>query len=221
MDVSERAAIHAALGDPGRLRIVDQLLLGDRTFRELADASGLPGNLTAHHLDVLQAAGLIHRRVSDGDHRRKYVSLRHDRLEGAALTPGRLTTGFVVFVCTHNSARSQFAARLWRGSTGSAADSAGTEPAARVHPLAVEVAHEFGVDLSNATPKSLAAIRQTPDLLISVCDRAHESTRDRSDPSLHWSIPDPVADGGVEAFRTAFAEIAARVDRLARTQQHQ
>ena len=220
MNVSERATIHAALGDPGRLRIVDQLLLGDRTFQELAAASGLPGNLAAHHLNVLQEAGLIERRVSDGDHRRRYISLRHDRLEGIALTPGHLTPGFVVFVCTHNSARSQFAARLWNGSTGSAADSAGTEPAPRVHPLAVEVAHEFGVDLSSATPKALAAIRQTPDLVVSVCDRAHESTRDWSDASLHWSIPDPVADGRVEAFRAAFAQIAARVDRLARAQQH-
>ena len=220
MNVSERATIHAALGDPGRLRIVDQLLLGDRTFQELAAASGLPGNLAAHHLNVLQEAGLIERRVSDGDHRRRYISLRHDRLEGIVLTPGHLTPGFVVFVCTHNSARSQFAARLWNGSTGSAADSAGTEPAPRVHPLAVEVAHEFGVDLSSATPKALAAIRQTPDLVVSVCDRAHESTRDWSDASLHWSIPDPVADGRVEAFRAAFAQIAARVDRLARAQQH-
>lgn len=220
MDVSERAAIHAALGDPGRLRIVDQLLLGDRTFQELADASALPGNLAAHHLNVLQQAGLIDRRVSDGDHRRRYISLRHDRLAGVALTPAHLDPGFVVFVCTHNSARSQFAASLWKGVTGNAVDSAGTEPAPRVHPLAVEVAHEFGVDLSGATPKALAAIRQAPDLVISVCDRAHESTPDWAKSSLHWSIPDPVTNGGVKAFRTAFAEIATRVDRLARAQQH-
>jgi ArsR family transcriptional regulator, arsenate/arsenite/antimonite-responsive transcriptional repressor / arsenate reductase (thioredoxin) len=220
VNVYERAAIHAALGDPGRLRIVDQLQLGDRTFQELADASGLPGNLAAHHLNVLQEAGLIDRRVSDGDHRRRYISLRHDRLAGVALSPARLDTGFVVFVCNHNSARSQFAAKLWKGSTGGAADSAGTEPAPRVHPLALEVAHEFGVDLSGAIPKPLAAVQQTPDLVISVCDRAHESTPGWANSSLHWSIPDPVKDGGVEAFRTAFTEIAARVDRLAEAQQN-
>jgi len=220
MEVSDRATIHAALGDPARLRIVDELLLGDRTFRELADASGLPGNLAAHHLGVLESGGLITRRVSDGDHRRRYISLRQVRLDEIALEPTLLAAGFVVFICTHNSARSQFAAELWRSFAGNGVDSAGTEPAPRVHPLAVEVGREFGVDLSTATPKGLAAIGRQPDLVVSVCDRAHESMQQWSSPSYHWSIPDPVAEGRIEAFRVAFAEIAARVGRLARTQQH-
>jgi len=220
MDLSDRVNIHAALGDAVRLRIVDELLLGDRTFRELVDSSGVLGNLAAHHLKVLEDAGLITRRQSDGDHRRRYISLQYERLEAAAPAPGRLDVGFVVFICTHNSARSQFAAELWRTTTGGPADSAGTEPASRVHPLAVEVAGEFGVDLRDATPKALTEISRTPNLVISVCDRARESGRGWSSPSVHWSIPDPVSDGGIEAFRAAFGEITERVGRLAHAQQH-
>src|SRR5918992_3647122 len=109
MNIDERSRIHAALGDPARLRIVDELALSDRTFLELAMAAGLRGNAAAHHLDVLESAGLIERHVSEGDHRRRYICLRHERLEGFfAASP--LQPRIVLFVCTHNSARSQFAA---------------------------------------------------------------------------------------------------------------
>jgi protein-tyrosine-phosphatase len=214
MHIDERAHIHAALGDRHRLRVVDELLLGDRTFRELADATALPTNAAAHHLDVLEAAGLIERRVSEGDHRRRYLTLRRDRLDGVVIAPA-INPDLVLFVCTHNSARSQFAAALWRDRTGRSADSAGTEPAERVHPDAVRAASEFGLDLSTATPKGYDAVAQQPDLVVSVCDRAHESGPPFPAPSIHWSVPDPVGVGTPAAFRTAFADLADRVDRLA------
>jgi ArsR family transcriptional regulator, arsenate/arsenite/antimonite-responsive transcriptional repressor / arsenate reductase (thioredoxin) len=216
MDLDERARIHAALGDRHRLAMVDALRLGDRTFQELAEGVGLRGNLAAHHLDVLEAAGLIERRISEGDHRRRYIRLRHERLGELALEPP-LAPAFLLFVCTHNSARSQFAAALWQQRTGLAADSAGTEPAARVHPGAVDAAREYGLDLHDAIPKRYEAVGRSPDLVVSVCDRAHEAGLPFTAPSAHWSIPDPVAAGTSGAFRSAFASIAERIDQLAPT----
>jgi protein-tyrosine-phosphatase len=214
MLIEDRACAHAALGDPHRLRIVDELLLGDRTFQELADAARLPTNAAAHHIAVLESAGLIERRVSEGDHRRRYLTLRRDRLDDIAIAP-TIDPGLVLFVCTHNSARSQFAAALWRDRTGRAADSAGSEPAERIDPLAVQVAGEFGLDLSGARPKGYDAVAQRPDLVVSVCDRAHEKRPPFGARLLHWSVPDPVLVGTPEAFRSAFSILADRVDRLA------
>jgi protein-tyrosine-phosphatase/DNA-binding transcriptional ArsR family regulator len=214
MNLAQRSAVHAALGDRHRLAMVDALSLGDRTFQELAQGSGVPGNLAAHHLDVLEAAGLIERRVSDGDHRRRYISLRVERLEGLLPRPA-MTAGPVLFICTHNSARSQFAAARWQQRTGLPADSAGGEPADRVHPKAVTAARTFGLDLGAAVPKGYEAVQRSPDLLISVCDRAHEAGAPFAAPSAHWSIPDPVREGTSRAFRSAFASIAERIEQLA------
>ena len=123
--------------------------------------------------------------------------------------------GDILFVCTHNSARSQFAAALWRQRTGGAADSAGTHPGTQVHPRAVQVAGEWDLDLRDAVPKGYDALTSMPDLVVSVCDRARESDPVSGAPRLHWSVPDPVPDGSVAAFRAAFATIAERIDRLA------
>jgi len=214
MNLADRALVHAALGDPYRLAMVDALLVSDRNFQQLAEAAGLPGNLAAHHLGVLEAAGLIERHASEGDRRHRYVSLRWDRLDGLVRVPPP-PPGRVLFVCTHNSARSLFAAALWNRRTGGEADSAGTEPAQRVHPRAVRVAAEFGLEIAGAIPKGFAAVARPPDLVVSVCDRAHESGVPFAVPSLHWSVPDPVRAGTLTAFRSAFARLAERVDRLA------
>src|SRR6266542_1566109 len=136
MHIEERAAVHAALGDAYRLRIVEELLLADRSFQELSRLVGLPGNAAAHHLGVLESAGLIERRVSEGDHRRRYVTLRQDRLAGLVTSP-TFQPSAILFVCTHNSARSPFAAALWTQRTRAVAESAGTDPAERVHPKAI------------------------------------------------------------------------------------
>lgn len=216
MDPAERARVHAALGDPHRLQIVDALLHSDRTFNELAAIAGLPGNATAHHLVVLEQAGVIERHVSEGDRRRRYLRLRHERLTDLIELP-RLAPREVLFVCTHNSARSQFAASLWTQHTGGMADSAGNRPADRVHANAVRTAAELGVDLSAAVPKGYDAVLRAPDLVVSVCDRAREGGLPFEAPLLHWSVPDPVRAGTPSAFRSAFAEIASRIDRLAAT----
>ena len=214
MEVEERAAVHAALGDPRRLMIVDELAFGDRAVAELADAVGMRGNLLAHHLDVLSQAGVIERRVSEGDHRRRYVSLRRAGIVG--IHGGETYPyGTVAFICTHNSARSQFAAALWEEHTGIHAESAGSDPSGSVHPGAVKAAAEFGIDISAAEPGGYDRLSSSPDLIVSVCDRARESDLPDARRHLHWSVPDPVPVGTSSAFRSAFAEIAERVENLA------
>lgn len=212
MDLSERAGVHAALGDKRRLGIVDHLALGDRTVGELAGISGMDGNLLAHHLDLLESAGLIERRVSEGDHRRRYVVLKWDRLPSGPPAPSSFEE--VLFVCTRNSARSQFAAAFWERMTGRHASSAGHSPAPRVDSRAVQVAHEYDIDLSSAMPRGYDDLDDEPDLVVSVCDRALEAGVPTADLHAHWSVPDPVAKGTVTAFQSAFGEIAVRMQHL-------
>ncbi len=214
MDFESRVRIHEALADRHRLAIVDALMLGDRTPQELSQLAEIPTNLMAHHLQVLQQAGLIDRHVSHGDKRRRYVVLKQERLSQIAPNV-EVPAGCVLFVCTHNSARSQFAAALWRARTGGQADCAGTDPASRVDPVAIATADDFGVDLSAAVPKGYDAVDVAPALLVSVCDQAREAGPPFDVPSLHWSVPDPGADGRPVAFAVAFADISGRVERLA------
>jgi protein-tyrosine-phosphatase/DNA-binding transcriptional ArsR family regulator len=215
MELAARARMHAALGDPHRLAIVDALALGDRTPRELATLVDAPSNLLAHHLAVLAEAGLVERRVSSGDRRRRYVVLRPEALDGLLPGEASLPSGIVLFVCTHNSARSQVAAALWRARTGRPAESAGADPARRVHPLAVRAARRLGLELADAAPRGYEAVEDHPALVVSVCDRAREGSIPFEAPMLHWSVADPVADGRAAAFSSAFAEISRRVERLA------
>src|SRR4051794_20099054 len=150
--------MHAALGEPVRLAIVDHLALGDVSPGELGRVVKLQTNLLAHHLRVLVEAGLIRRIKSEGDGRRSYVQLVQDdpaviALTGATAAPaGSLarTGPRVGFVCTHNSARSQLAAAAWSRASRVPVASAGTHPAARIHPRAVKVARRHGLALGKA-----------------------------------------------------------------------
>ncbi len=208
-EVERRAAVHAALGDPVRLALVDELALSDRAPVELCRLLGIGSNLLAHHLDVLEGVGLIERTRSSGDARRRYVRLLPGAL--ADLTPGRtVVAGPALFVCTANSARSQLAAALWTDMTGAPADSAGTEPAARVHPGAVAAARRAGLDLSDATPRALSADEALPPLVVTVCDQAHEAAAD--DPTwLHWSVPDPVPAATRATFDRTVGDLRRRI----------
>lgn len=209
-----RARIHAALGDPARLAIVDALTLGDASPGEIGRHLSMPTNLVAHHVKVLQEAGLIMRTRSEGDRRRTYLRLRPEVL--ASLTPPPLENAErVVFVCTHNSARSQLAAALWRDRIGGAVASAGTQPAARVHPRAVKVAHRHGLALDATGTAHVADVVHDNDLVIAVCDNAHEDLTTPVRPRLHWSIPDPVRVDTDDAFEAAYIDLAGRIDRLA------
>lgn len=206
--VEIRAAVHAALGEPFRLAIVDELAVSDRSPTELAVRFSVPTNLLAHHLDVLEGVGLIERFDSAGDRRRRYVRLVRAPL--ARLGVARpLPVGRMLFVCSHNSARSQLAAALWTARTGEVAASAGTHPADRVHPGAVAAASRAGLDLSQAVPHMLG---NTSDrgVVVTVCDRAHEELTPEPE-WWHWSLPDPVADGRDEAFDAVIADLDKRI----------
>jgi protein-tyrosine-phosphatase len=210
-----RARIHAALGDPARLAIVDALTLGDASPGEIGHDLGMPTNLVAHHLKVLQDAGLIVRTRSEGDRRRTYLRLQPDVLAQLAPPPLAEAEQRVVFVCTHNSARSQLAAALWRERVGSPVASAGTKPAARVHPRAVKVAHRHGLALDPTRTANITDVVHDGDLVIAVCDNAHEDLTGGVRPRLHWSVPDPIRLDTDAAFEAAYTDLAGRIDRLA------
>jgi ArsR family transcriptional regulator, arsenate/arsenite/antimonite-responsive transcriptional repressor / arsenate reductase (thioredoxin) len=207
-----RSARHAALGDAVRLAIVDELTASDRAPVELQRLVDIPSNLLAHHLDVLEDVGLINRRRSSGDGRRRYVHLHRDAF-GEFVLGGRRPAQRALFVCTHNSARSQLAAALWTQLTNQHADSAGTHPADRVHPGAVAAGRRAGLDLTRARPTRLGDVRRRPPLVVTVCDRAHEELG--ADPTwLHWSIPDPVSNPTRAAFDATVADLRSRIGAL-------
>ena len=113
----------------------------------------------------------------------------------------------VLFLCTHNSARSQMAEGLLRtlGDGRFDVSSAGTE-ATRVRPEAITVMQEIGIDISGQSSKTLERYLDQPfDLVITVCDAAAEScpvflgARQR----LHWSFPDPSRSTGTDEERLA------------------
>lgn len=203
----------AALGDANRLRIVDALTQTDLMPSELGALTGLSSNLLAFHLDVLEDVGLVVRHRSQGDGRRRYVQLATPKAVPVATTTD-FPSGPVLFVCTHNSARSQLAAALWTQRVGGEAASAGTDPAERVHPHAVAAGHRVGLDLSGASPRSYEDIQTVPAVVVSVCDRARESMPDFEVPGLHWSIPDPTRGGRRRDFDNALALLSDRIDRM-------
>ena len=212
MSLDERVARYAALADPVRLRIVDLLTLGDASPGELQDRLGISSNLLAHHLGVLERAGLLTRSRSEADRRRTYLHLAPASLDHLLPTPA-LAARRVVFVCTGNSARSQLAVALWEQASDVPAASAGTHPAARVAPGAVAAAERHGLSLRSATPRSLDEVLDADDVVVTVCDSAHEELGDAG--RLHWSVPDPVRVGTDHAFDAAFDDLAARVGELA------
>lgn len=213
-----RSARHAALGDRVRLAIVDALTVSDLSPKELRSCFGLESNLLAHHLDVLEQVGLIYRSASSGDARRRYVHLHRESLSG--LAPKEcIEVGPALFLCTQNSARSQLAAALWQECSGRAAESAGTQPAQAVDPRAVAAAKRCGLQLQLSAPRNISQVRMKPELVITVCDKAHEDLASTSPPALsgrwlHWSISDPVELGTAKAFDAAVAELRCRVSAI-------
>jgi protein-tyrosine-phosphatase len=194
------------------LVIVDELARSDRTSVELQQTTGLSSNLLAYHLDVLEQAGLIDRCPSSGDRRRRYVCLRRGSFVDLLPRPA-VAAQPVLFICTQNSARSQLAAALWQQVTAAPALSAGTRPAARVHRGALAAGRRAGLDLSDAHPRHLNDIAELPDLVVTVCDRAHEELRPALE-WLHWSVPDPVLAATAAAFNAAVADLRDRITSL-------
>jgi ArsR family transcriptional regulator, arsenate/arsenite/antimonite-responsive transcriptional repressor / arsenate reductase (thioredoxin) len=219
---SDRAAVFAALGEPVRLALVDRLVAGDASPTTLAAELGLGSNLLAHHLGVLEDASVVRRVRSEGDRRRSYIQLRLDNptVRSAVLTGvvDDLIAGRdlrrVIFVCTANSARSQLAAAAWNTVSDVPATSAGTHPANAVHPRARKIARRHGLDLTGAVPTGLSSRLANTDLVVAVCDNAHEEL-DPTAPRLHWSVPDPARVDTDDAFEAVYADLDRRVHHLA------
>jgi protein-tyrosine-phosphatase len=216
-NVSRRAAVHAALADPHRLRIVDELAMSDRSPSELGVSLDIGSNLLAHHLRVLEDVGLIERLASAGDARRRYLRLMPEALASITRPMTSLVARHILFVCTANSARSQMAAAAWNARHEVPAVSAGTRPAAAVRTGAVRAAARAGLDLAGARPRSVEEVSEKADLVVTVCDVAHEELSGLPSETrvLHWSIPDPAATRSPAAFDTALRRIVARIDSLA------
>jgi protein-tyrosine-phosphatase/DNA-binding HxlR family transcriptional regulator len=222
-EVVRRAAVHAALGEPGRLAIVDALLSGEASPTELQQLLGMPSNLLAHHVRVLERVGVVSRHRSEADRRRTYLALAPGAFD--ALRPAAVhDAARVVFVCTHNSARSQLAAALWNDTSPVPATSAGTHPAAAVHPGAIAAARRHRVPLTPVPPRHVEDVLGADDpgsLVITVCDAAHEElAADRGvavGPGvgrLHWSVPDPARTGEDAAFDRVVTDLTGRIARV-------
>lgn len=130
----------------------------------------------------------------------------------------------VLFLCTGNSARSQLAEALLnrKGRGRFEAQSAGSRPAARVNPYALQVLEEGGVEWGGRQPRGLDGLdREHWDFVITVCDKAREVCPVfPGQPILtHWGMPDPAAVEGDEehklaAFQDSLTLISRRIDLL-------
>jgi arsenate reductase (thioredoxin) len=140
----------------------------------------------------------------------------------------------VLFVCTHNSSRSQMAEGLLRARSGTHYEvfSAGTHPRV-VHPLAIKAMAELGIDISEHVgyrAKGIEAFDAAPpmDLVVTVCDEAAEECPyfPRARRQEHWGFPDPSAATGsaeerLAVFRRVRDAIAARIETFVRQDQEE
>ena len=130
----------------------------------------------------------------------------------------------VLILCTGNSARSQMAEALINrmGAGRIVAESAGSTPAARVNPLALETLARHGIPWTGHAPRGLDGLEREPwDFIITVCDRAKESCPvfPGRPMQAHWGMPDPAEVEGLEetkraAFRDAFVLLRRRIELL-------
>ena len=126
----------------------------------------------------------------------------------------------VLFLCTHNQARSQMAEALLHDLSRGQVEalSAGNHPAAQIHPLAVRAIARLGADMSRHVPKSLDRFRgQAFDRIIILCDQGHEDcpTFDTAGV-ITWNFPDPAQVEGTEqerqrAFNLLATELSTRI----------
>jgi len=210
----ERARVFAALGDPTRLGVLELLAVQDLSPDALATTLEISANLLSHHLNVLQEAGAIRRVHSKNDRRRTYVQSVPETLEGLLALPGAIDASRVVFVCTHNSARSILAEALWRNVSDVPCASAGTSPADQINPRAIKAARRAGVSITASRPRSIDEVLRPDDVIVSVCDAVNEELPDLVNPRIHWSIPDPAPLGTDAAFNATVVELHHRVHQL-------
>lgn len=223
------------LGDDLRWNIVKALIDSDRKVQELVQMLGKPQNLVSYHLNQLNQVQWVRERRSSADRRVIYYSLDIDQLRSSFLTSGEalhpsliveqrtilerddLPSKRALFLCTHNSARSQMAEGIlhWRSQGKIQVFSAGTEPG-QVHPLAVQVLAEMGIDIRDHWSKHLNEfLDQEFDYIITVCDRARENCPvfPGAPHMIHWSFADPAEVSGPDDKKyLAFKETAIQLN---------
>ena len=212
-------------GHAVRWNVLTSLARSDYRVQDLVERLSLPQNLVSYHLRQLREGQLVTERRSAADERAVFYHLDLERFQAlylaagetlhpvvtAALTaplaqdlPNNQASLRVLFLCTENSARSQMAEALLRHlSQGSVeAFSAGSQPAAELHPLARRCMERLGIDMSRAVPKHIEVFQgQHFDAIITVCDRVLETCPTfPDDPQrIHWSFLDPATVQGSEA----------------------
>jgi ArsR family transcriptional regulator, arsenate/arsenite/antimonite-responsive transcriptional repressor / arsenate reductase (thioredoxin) len=220
-------------GDPLRWRLLSELARSDRRVGELCELAGRRQSLVSYHLRQLRDGGLVSTRRSAADGRDSYYALDLARCgellagAGAALHPGlaapqphAVGSARVLFLCTGNSARSQIAEALCEQLSGGAvrASSAGSHPKP-LHPIAVRVMRERGIDISGRRSKHFGEFAdQRFDRVISLCDRVREVCPEfpGAPEPIHWSIPDPAREDTLPAFERTADELCTRVGFLLR-----
>ena len=226
---------------PVRWRMLVELARSDRQVHELTRVMARPQGLVSYHLARLRAGGLVSARKSSFDGRAVYYRVHLDQCgellaaAGRQLHPGLASDGLpapagrvgrvrrranVVFICTGNGARSQMAEAILRKLAGDRVDvvSAGSHPKT-VHPNAINVLAERGIDISGALSKPIYNFHGRHfDYVITLCDKVREICPEFPGPAqtMHWSIEDPSrASGSVRqtlpVFRALATELESRV----------
>lgn len=132
-----------------------------------------------------------------------------------------MTRARVLFLCTHNSARSQMAEAFLRALAGDSVEALSAGTVARgVHPLAIAAMAELGIDIAGQRSKTIDDLRGPFDVVVTVCD-AQCPIPPRSKLKLRWKFPDPSLARGteaerLEAFRRVRNGIRERVRALAK-----
>lgn len=222
------------LTDEVRWQLLHALRYSDRQVRELVEWLKLPQNLVSYHLGILRQAGLVHTHRSEADARVQYYSLDLPSLQhyyeqiGTSLHLSAVSDKVatidslsVVFICSANSARSQMAEGLLRQLSGGVIKvrSAGIKPST-IHPTAIQVMTEIGIDIEYQQAKSIIDLQDyQPDVVITVCDKAREICEPCFDAplQLHWSIPNPtyeIADTQYFAFQQTRDMLVERIQGL-------
>ncbi len=232
MPIRQPPNILKLLAHDVRWSLVQALNVSDYRVHELVQQLDAPMNLISYHLKLLRESGLVAMHKSEADGRDVYYSLEIDALKRLleeaeqALNPviklenksykgsNESSPIRVLFVCTHNSARSQIAEAMLRTMSGGKflAFSAGSEPSG-VHPDAIRAMQAINIDIRNQQSKHWSVFEgQTFDYVISVCDRVREVCPVfPGGQSIHWSFPDPVAITDEIVREAAFTQLPWRI----------
>jgi protein-tyrosine-phosphatase/DNA-binding transcriptional ArsR family regulator len=221
-----------------RWNLLRLLSHSDYRVQELVRSVNQPANLVSYHLRRLREHHLVSERRSSADSRDVYYTLNVDRMSqlymatgealhlalGATkpdLEPQTEQMGYplfrVLFLCTHNSARSQMAEGILRYHGGDQVEafSAGTQ-VSQVRAEAIQTMADMGIDISHHHSKHLDEfIGQSFDYVITVCDQANETCPIfPGDPKrIHWSFPDPSAIEDPKERTRTYQQIAQELTR--------